>query len=88
VIFEYCSLKGYPTDDITRVDETPSESCANGAALWAELVTIGVNKSGDAYMNFGFVRITPVIGFRFRYVGDASSISDGVSAPRDATFHP
>jgi hypothetical protein len=88
VIFEYCSLKGIPTDDITRPDETPSESCANGSAAWVPLVTIGVNRSGDAYMNFGFVRVTPMIGFRFQYVGQGSSISDGTSAPRDITFHP
>jgi hypothetical protein len=88
VIFEYCSLKGIPTDDITRVDETSSESCANGSAAWVSLLTIGVNRSGDAYMNFGFVRVTPIIGFRFRYVSPGFSISDGTSEPRDVTFHP
>jgi hypothetical protein len=88
VVFEYCSLKGIPTDDITRPDETPIESCANGSAAWVPLLTLSVNRSGDAYMNFGFVRVTPAIGFRVRYLGQGSNIADGTSAPRNMTFHP
>ena len=88
MIFEYCSRKGFPTDDITRVDEAPREACANGSAAWAHLFTSGLSsQSGDAYMNFGFVRVTPVIGFRFRYVG-GNAIADGVSEHKDMTFHP
>jgi hypothetical protein len=88
VTFEYCSRIGFPTDDITQVDEAPIEVCANGSGRWAPLVTIAVNKSGDAFMNFGFVRITPLIGFRFQYSGQGGAIASGVSTPSDFAFHP
>jgi hypothetical protein len=88
VIFEYCSLNGFPKDDITQIDEAPIEACANGSATWTPLVTIGVNGSGEALMNFGFVRVTPVIGFRFRYLDQGSGIASGTSAPANFMFHP
>ena len=39
-------------------------------------------------MNLGFVRVTPVIGFRFRYVNARGGIASGTSAPTNFTFHP
>jgi hypothetical protein len=87
VIFEYCSLNGYPKDDITQIDEAPIEACADGRATWTPLVTIGVNQSGEATMNFGFVRVTPVIGFRFRYLNSGGGIASGMSEPANFRFH-
>jgi hypothetical protein len=98
VIFEYCSLNR-PNDD-TQVDEVPMEACANGTATWTSLerpdeagrlvVTTGVNASGEALMNFGYVSITPVIGFRFRYLDSGSGIGppSGTSAAANCMFHP
>src|SRR5262245_29408411 len=34
VIFEYCSFRGLPTNDITRADEAPMSECAAGNARW------------------------------------------------------
>ena len=87
VTFQYCSLKGLPPNDITRADEAPSSECANGSAKWASLVTVPVNTSGDAYMNFGLVRIPRTVGFRFQYKGNGS-IGSGTSAPADFTWVP
>ena len=86
VTFEYCSYKGLPPNDISRADEAPSSACADGSAKWANLLTVSVNASGNAYMDFGFVRIPRTIGFRFRYTGQRSGIANGVSAPGDFTW--
>ena len=94
VIFEYCSLTR-PNDD-TQVDGVPMEACANGTATWTSLesqsglVRIGVNASGEALMNFGSESITPVIGFRFRYLDSGSGIGppSGTSAAANCMFHP
>jgi len=81
VTFQYCSLKGLPPNDITRADEAPSAACATGEGNWARLVTVQVNASGDALMNFGFVSIPRIIGFRFKYLAQGSGIASGVSDP-------
>ncbi len=52
------------------------------------MVTIGVNASGEALMNFGFVSVTPVIGFRFRYLDQGSGVASGTSAAANCMFHP
>lgn len=88
VTFQYCSLKGGPSNDINRPDEAPSSECATRAASWANLVSVPVNASGDAYMDFGFVIIPRTVGFRFRYSGQGSGISNGTSAPADFTWNP
>jgi hypothetical protein len=86
VTFHYCSLKGGPPNDITRADEAPSAACATGQGSWARLTTVPVNASGDALMNFGFVRIPRTIGFRFKYQSQGTGIASGGSAPADFTW--
>lgn len=87
VTFEYCSRTGLPPNDITRADEAPMSECASGAATWKKLLRREVNQNGEAGMNFGFVRISRTIGFRFVYSGGrSSSIADGVGGPRDIEF--
>jgi hypothetical protein len=88
VTFQYCSYKGGPPNDINRADEAPSAACATREASWANLVSVPVNASGDAYMNFGFVQIPRTVGFRFKYTGQGSGIANGVSAPSDFTWVP
>jgi hypothetical protein len=82
VTFEYCSRRG-PTNDITRADEAPMAECAAGTARWRSLLSLSVNQSGEAAMNFGFVRIPRTIGFRFKYRGTRNGIASGTSVPRD-----
>jgi hypothetical protein len=86
VTFEYCSLKGLPSNDITRADEAPSSACADGTASWTRLMSVAVNASGDAYMDFGIVRIPRTVGFRFRYASQGSAVASGTSAPQDFTW--
>lgn len=86
VTFQYCSYKGLPPNDITRADEAPLDACANGSATWRNLITLQLNGSGDAYMDFGIVQIPRTIGFRFRYTGQGSGIANGVSEPKDYTW--
>jgi hypothetical protein len=88
VTFQYCSYKGLPPNDITRADEAPSAACATNEAKWANLASVPVDASGNAYMNFGFVSIPRTVGFRFRYTGQGSGIANGVSAPADFTWVP
>ena len=87
VTFQYCSFKGRPPNDITRADEAPSSACeVDGTARWANLLSMKVNESGDASMNFGFVRIPRTVGFRFRYSPQGGDIASGVSAAEDFTW--
>jgi len=86
VIFQYCSLKGLPPNDITRPDEAPKADCENGSATWADLGAFKVNGSGDAFLDFGIVLIPRTVGFRFRYIGQGSGIANGVSDALDFTW--
>jgi hypothetical protein len=87
VIFQYCSLKGLPPNDIERADEAPSAACASGLGTWANLGSaVPVTGSGDAYLDFGFVLIPRTVGFRFRYLGQGSGIANDTSAPEDFTW--
>lgn len=86
VTFQYCSLKRRPPNDITRADEAPSAKCADGSASWANLGSVSVNASGNAYLNFGIVRIPRVVGFRCKYSSQGGSIPSGVCLPRDFTW--
>ncbi|HYU52282.1 MAG TPA: hypothetical protein VEK37_05030 [Gemmatimonadaceae bacterium] len=88
VTFQYCSLKGLPSNDINRPDEAPSAECATRAASWANLISVPVDGSGNAYMNFGFVSIPRTVGFRFKYNGQGSGIANGTSTPSDFTWVP
>jgi hypothetical protein len=87
-IFQYCSLKGLPPNDITRADEAPSAACETGSATWANLAALKVNESGDAYLDFGVVLIPRTVGFRFKYIGQGSGIEKGISPPMDFTWVP
>ena len=87
VIFQYCSFKGLPPNDPERADEAPRAACANGSASWANLpASVRVNASGDAYLDFGVVKIPRTVGFRFRYFGQGSGIANDTSAPEDFTW--
>lgn len=86
VTFQYCSYKGLPPNDITRADEAPASACAAGTAKWANLLSVSVNSSGDAGMNFGVVIIPRTVGFRFKYSVQGGSIASGVSSPVDFTW--
>jgi hypothetical protein len=86
VTFQYCSYKGLPPNDITRADEAPSSACADGSAMWQNLGSASVNASGNAYLDFGGVRIPRTIGFRFKYSSQHSGIASGTSAPQDFTW--
>ncbi len=83
VTFQYCSLKRLPPGDINRADEAPSAKCADGSATWANLGSVSVDPSGNAYLNFGIVRIPRVVGFRCRYSPQGGSIASGVCQPKD-----
>lgn len=87
-VFEYCSYKGLPPNDITRADEAPLEACQSGEASWDRLSrgNVELNESGDAYQFFGAVRIPRTIGFRFRYVAQGSEFEPGASPPENFTF--
>lgn len=86
VIFEYCSLKGVPPNDITRADEAPLSACADRSATWASLAGVDVDPSGSAFLDFGVVLIPRTVGFRFRYIAQGSGIANGVSGPADFTW--
>jgi hypothetical protein len=93
VVFEYCSYKGKPPNDITRADEAPKEACEQGTAQWARLTSLSVSSgfcpslgAGYACMTFGIVRIPRDIGFRFRYSPQGSGIPSGTSEARNLTW--
>jgi len=86
VTFQYCSLKGFPPNDITRADEAPSSACASRDGSWARLTTVPVDAVGHAYMDFGIVMLPRTIGFRFAYARKGGAVSSGVSAPVDFTW--
>ena len=86
VIFQYCSLKGRPPNDITRVDEAPFEACdVTAEGTWANLGSVPVNASGIAEWEFCCPQITPVIGFRYKYLGHGSGILNWTVTPQN--FH-
>jgi hypothetical protein len=86
VVFQYCSLRGLPPNDITRPDEASSAACETGSGTWATLTGVELNASGDAYVNFGVVLIPRTVGFRFRYVAQGSGIASGETDPADFTW--
>lgn len=75
VTFQYCSLKGLPTNDITRPDEAPASACADGSGRWRSLLKMSLNQFGDAGMNFGSVSVVTVIGFRVVYAPEGSNVA-------------
>jgi hypothetical protein len=84
VVFQYCSYKGLPTDDITQPDEAPSSACSDGSAIWRNLVRRQVDPtSGDALHDFGPILVVNTIGFRYRYIGQGSGIQNQLIEPVD-----
>ena len=93
VIFEYCSYKGGPPNDITRPDEAPKEACEQGLGNWARLGsfslspgTCGPTLTGSTCWNFGIVQIPRDVGFRFRYSPQGSGIAAGTSESKNFTW--
>lgn len=93
VIFEYCSYKGRPPNDIERADEAPKEACDAGIASWRRLRSVDVSipscpgfGTGNACMNFGIVRIPRDVGFRFRFSGRKAGIDPGTSEAANFTW--
>ena len=83
VIFQYCSYKGLPTNDISQPDEAPSSACADGTGRWRNLnARVPVTNNGDAFLYFGGVSVVTVIGFRYTYSG-GTQIADWVTEPED-----
>lgn len=92
-VFEYCSYKGRPPNDIERADEAPKEACDAGLASWKRLRSVDVSIPscpgfgiGNACMNFGIVRIPRDVGFRFRFSGRRRDIDPGVSEAANFTW--
>ena len=87
VTFQYCSLKGLPSNDISRPDEAPKAACQNRSAAWSNLGTYRVDEAGTARYVFGIVRIPRTVGFRFSY-SRGSNVAKGTSAPTDFVWTP
>jgi hypothetical protein len=85
VIFQYCSYKGLPPNDISQPDEAPSSACADGSGTWVTLARIPVDGSGEASYPFGAILVVNIIGFRFRYIGQGSGIANWTIDPEDWT---
>ena len=92
-VFEYCSYKGRPPNDIERADEAPKEACDAGIASWKRLRSVDLAIPncpgfgiGNACVNFGIVRIPRDVGFRFRFGGKRLDIDPGVSQAANFTW--
>jgi WD40-like Beta Propeller Repeat len=88
VVFQYCSLKGRPPNDIDRVDEAPLEECEAGNANWALLANVPVDEFGNAEWVFCCPMITPTIGFRFTYQPQGSGIAKHTIDPENFNWRP
>lgn len=82
VVFDYCSFKGLPRNDITQPDEAPSSACADGSGRWIRIPGRFPVSNGHALMNFGIVQVVNVIGFRYTY-SRGTEIANGSSGPVD-----
>jgi hypothetical protein len=83
VVFQYCSRKGFPPNDINRIDEAPLEVCEAGDGTWANLGTRSVDAFGNAELEFCCPQVTPTIGFRYKYLAQGSGISNWTVTPRN-----
>ena len=97
VIFEYCSYKKGPANDISRPDEAPKEACEGGStASWARLQSVSIADGGNclalgggsACAPFGSVQIPRTVGFRYRFSGQRSGIASGTSPALNFTWVP
>jgi hypothetical protein len=87
VTFQYCSRAGRK-NDITDADEAPKVECDEGTAKWTTVVSVALNKKGEAFGGFGIVRIPRTIGFRFLFRPEKSGIDGGTSPHLDLTWEP
>lgn len=85
MVFQYCSYKGLPMNDITQPDEAPSSACADRLGSWKTLARVPVTGSGDAALGFGAITVVNVIGFRYRYLRQGSGIANWTTQPEDWT---
>jgi hypothetical protein len=97
VVFEYCSYKKGPANDINRPDEAPKEACEDGStASWARLRSVTIDGDGgcralgggSACALFGSVQIPRTVGFRYRFSGQRSGIASGTSPALNFTWVP
>lgn len=80
--FEYCAYRGFPPNDINRVDKAPASACEDPSlARWKSFISIGVF-NGDAFAGWGVVHIPRKIGFRLRYA-QSRTIAPGTTVPAD-----
>lgn len=87
-VFQYCSRKGYPTGDATRIDEAPLEACeTTGEGRWRTLLTVALNSAGIAELQFCCPQLTPLIGFRFKYAGHGSGTRDHTVAAENFSWY-
>ena len=93
VVFEYCSYKGVPPNDLERADEAPAEACAGGSARWRRHGTASVTGGtcvnlGDGYacQFFGVVMNPRTVGFRITYSPQGSSIAEHTTEPENFTW--
>ena len=83
VVFQYCSYRGLPPNDITQPDEAPSSACADGSGRWRNLnARVAVDTNGDAFLNFGVIQVVNTIGFRYSY-SRGSVVANGGADPED-----
>jgi hypothetical protein len=82
VVFQYCSYKGLPPNDITQPDEAPSSACADGSGRWRNLGRVDVGANGDAFWNFGAIQVVNIIGFRYLY-SRGSVVANATTDPED-----
>ena len=96
ILFEYCSYKKGPANDISRPDEAPKEACEDGTASWARLQSVTIDGDGgcrglgggSACALFGSVQIPRTVGFRYRFSGQRSGIASGMSPALNFTWVP
>ena len=83
VVFQYCSRKGYPPNNINRIDEAPLEVCEAGDGTWDNLGTRSVDAFGNAELEYCCPQVTPTIGFRYKYLSRGSGIANWTITPRN-----
>lgn len=83
VVFQYCSRKGFPPNNINRIDEAPLQVCNDGDGTWDNLVVATTDASGNATHVFCCPQVTPLIGFRYRFLARRSGVLGHTVEPRN-----
>lgn len=93
VVFEYCSYRKLPPNDLERADEAPAAVCETNLASWNRLGAVGMaatnylpEEPGTAIWAFGVVHLPRTVGFRFRFVRQDGSVASGIGGPGDLTW--